>query len=175
MITVTEKVLEEMVAAIVQEIDPEQIYLFGSHARGEARPASQALYSVCEMPCSTPRNRNLSLGVLGHRMSGDDVLEHPIIHDGVRHVIEHAVDLPSRHVQAYHPCVTMCPWVSWEAHGDHGMHDRGDDVCTVYRSETSASIGEDFSPWHPNAAKKSRNGRKPSSVGGSDRQAHAAL
>ena len=34
MITVTEKVLDEMVAAIVREIDPEQIYLFGSRARG---------------------------------------------------------------------------------------------------------------------------------------------
>jgi hypothetical protein len=34
MIIVTEKVLDDMVAAIVQEIDPEQIYLFGSRARG---------------------------------------------------------------------------------------------------------------------------------------------
>jgi len=38
--TATEQLLDEMVQAIVQEIDPEQIYLFGSHARGTARPDS---------------------------------------------------------------------------------------------------------------------------------------
>ena len=37
MIAVTEAILDEMVAAIVQEIEPEQIYLFGSRARGDAR------------------------------------------------------------------------------------------------------------------------------------------
>ena len=40
MIEVTDKVLADMVLAIVREVDPEQIYLFGSHARGDARKDS---------------------------------------------------------------------------------------------------------------------------------------
>ena len=38
MIIVTEKVLNETVAAIVQEMDPDQSDLLGSYACGEARP-----------------------------------------------------------------------------------------------------------------------------------------
>jgi predicted nucleotidyltransferase len=40
MIDVTEEVLSAMVQAIVREVDPERIYLFGSRARGEARQDS---------------------------------------------------------------------------------------------------------------------------------------
>ena len=40
MIAVTDKLLAEMVEAIVREVDPEQIYLFGSRARGDAREDS---------------------------------------------------------------------------------------------------------------------------------------
>ena len=40
MITVTNEVLERMVEAIVREVDPERIYLFGSYARGEPGPDS---------------------------------------------------------------------------------------------------------------------------------------
>ena len=40
MIVVTEAILDEMVDTLVQEIAPEQIYLFGSRARGNARPDS---------------------------------------------------------------------------------------------------------------------------------------
>ena len=55
MITVTEKVLDEMVAAIVQEIDPEQIYLFGSRARGDARPDSDVDLLIVEQGPPDPR------------------------------------------------------------------------------------------------------------------------
>jgi predicted nucleotidyltransferase len=37
MIDVTEDILSDMVRAIVREVDPERIYLFGSRARGEVR------------------------------------------------------------------------------------------------------------------------------------------
>jgi uncharacterized protein len=58
MITVTEKVLDEMVAAIVREIDPERIYLFGSRARGEARPDSDIdLLIVEQKPFGPCRSR----------------------------------------------------------------------------------------------------------------------
>jgi uncharacterized protein len=40
MIDVTEEFLSDMVQAIVREVDPERIYLFGSRARGEARQDS---------------------------------------------------------------------------------------------------------------------------------------
>jgi predicted nucleotidyltransferase len=52
-IDVTDKVLDEMVHAIAREIDPEQIYLFGSHARGTARPDSDVdlLIVEAESPC----------------------------------------------------------------------------------------------------------------------------
>ena len=40
MIEVTDEVLADMVQAIVREVDPERVYLFGSRARGEARQDS---------------------------------------------------------------------------------------------------------------------------------------
>ena len=40
MIEVTDEVLADMMQAIVREVDPERIYLFGSRARGEARQDS---------------------------------------------------------------------------------------------------------------------------------------
>ena len=40
MTAVTEQILDEMVQVIVHEIDPEQVYLFGSRARGNAREDS---------------------------------------------------------------------------------------------------------------------------------------
>jgi predicted nucleotidyltransferase len=40
MIEVTDEVLADMVAAIVQEISPDHVYLFGSYARGDARKDS---------------------------------------------------------------------------------------------------------------------------------------
>lgn len=40
MATVSDETLTEIVQTIVEEIDPEQIYLFGSRARGDERPDS---------------------------------------------------------------------------------------------------------------------------------------
>jgi predicted nucleotidyltransferase len=40
MIEVTDKILADMVQAIVREVDPERVYLFGSRARGDARQDS---------------------------------------------------------------------------------------------------------------------------------------
>jgi predicted nucleotidyltransferase len=48
MIAVTDKLLAEMVEAIVREVDPEQIYLFGSHARGDAREDSDVDLLIVE-------------------------------------------------------------------------------------------------------------------------------
>lgn len=48
MVAVTEEVLQQMVQAIVREVDPERIYLFGSHARGDAGPRSDVDLLVVE-------------------------------------------------------------------------------------------------------------------------------
>ncbi len=56
MTIVSETVLAEMVQAIVREVDPEQIYLFGSHARGEARADSDVDLLVVEREPFGPRH-----------------------------------------------------------------------------------------------------------------------
>ena len=45
---VTDELLERMVQAIVAEVDPEQVILFGSRARGEARETSDVDLIVIE-------------------------------------------------------------------------------------------------------------------------------
>ncbi len=58
MVAVTEEVLREMVHAIVREVNPERIYLFGSHARGEAGPRSDVDLLVVERePFGPQRSR----------------------------------------------------------------------------------------------------------------------
>jgi predicted nucleotidyltransferase len=55
MTAVTEQLLDEMVRVIVREIDPEQVYLFGSRARGDARADSDVDLLVVEQePPSNP-------------------------------------------------------------------------------------------------------------------------
>src|SRR5262249_50310786 len=39
-------------------------------------------------------------------------------------------DVPSQHVQAYHPCMTMGSDMFWDVHGDHDIPSRGNDVDT---------------------------------------------
>jgi predicted nucleotidyltransferase len=58
MITVTNEVLDRMVEAIVREVDPEQIYLFGSYARGESGPDSDVDLLIVERePFGVQRSR----------------------------------------------------------------------------------------------------------------------
>jgi uncharacterized protein len=54
MIDVTEAVLSDMVQAIVREVDPERIYLFGSRARGEARADSDIDLLIIESKPFSP-------------------------------------------------------------------------------------------------------------------------
>ena len=45
---VSDDLLSQMAQVIVQEVEPERIILFGSHARGEARPDSDVDLLVIE-------------------------------------------------------------------------------------------------------------------------------
>ena len=45
---VTEELLQQTVRTILEEVDPEMIILFGSHARGDARPDSDLDLIVVE-------------------------------------------------------------------------------------------------------------------------------
>ena len=60
MTRVDDALLERMVQVIVDEVDPEQVILFGSHARGDARTDSDVDLVVVE---STPFGENRSRGV----------------------------------------------------------------------------------------------------------------
>ena len=60
----TEETLMEMVRTIVREADPEQIILFGSRARGDARPDSDVDLIVIERePYGRNRSRRLRAAV----------------------------------------------------------------------------------------------------------------
>ncbi len=47
-VLITDELLKDMVNTIVDEVHPERIYLFGSHARGEAREHSDVDLLVVE-------------------------------------------------------------------------------------------------------------------------------
>ncbi len=65
MITVTEEVLDQMVAAIVDEVDPEKIVLFGSHAIGIAtRHSDVDLLVVERVPFGPDRSRRAELSCI---------------------------------------------------------------------------------------------------------------
>ena len=60
MTPVTDELLDRMVRAIVEEVDPEQVILFGSRARGDAREASDVDLVVVEsQPFGKTRSRRL--------------------------------------------------------------------------------------------------------------------
>ena len=62
---VTDETLREMVRTIVRKADPEQIILFGSRARGEARPDSDIDLIVIEKePYGRTRSRRLRAAML---------------------------------------------------------------------------------------------------------------
>ncbi|MBL7141212.1 MAG: nucleotidyltransferase domain-containing protein, partial [Planctomycetes bacterium] len=58
MVAVTEEMLQQLVEAIVREVAPEEIYLFGSRARGQAEPDSDVDLLVVERePFGPQRSR----------------------------------------------------------------------------------------------------------------------
>ena len=71
MIPITERLLGEMVQAIVSEVDPEQVILFGSRARGDERESSDIDLIVVEAePFGPERSRHKELVRLYHALAG---------------------------------------------------------------------------------------------------------
>ena len=71
MIPVTDGLLGKMVRAIVDEVDPEQVILFGSRARGDERKNSDVDFIVVEAePFGPERSRHKELVRLYHALAG---------------------------------------------------------------------------------------------------------
>jgi len=97
MIAITEEVLSKMVEAIVKEVDPEQIYLFGSRARGEASGISDVDLLVIERePFGPERSRLQELGRIRRALSAFQVAKDILVYDTEevsrwRHSLNHIV------------------------------------------------------------------------------------
>ena len=101
MIPVTERLLGEMVQAIVAEVDPEQVILFGSRARGEERESSDVDLIVVEAePFGLERSRHKELVRLHHALAGFHVPADVLVYshadvdywrDSLNHVLARAL------------------------------------------------------------------------------------
>ncbi len=70
MIPITDALIDEMVEAIVAEVDPEQVILFGSRARGEEEERSDIDLIVLEAePFGAARSRHKELVRLYHAIA----------------------------------------------------------------------------------------------------------
>ena len=71
MVSVTDSLLERMVRAIVDEVDPERIILFGSRARGDEREDSDVDLIVLEAePFGPARSRHRETVKVYHALAG---------------------------------------------------------------------------------------------------------
>ncbi len=63
--------LQSLIASIVNEVHPEQVVLFGSYARGDAREDSDVDLLIIERePFGPERSRNREAGRLYRRLAG---------------------------------------------------------------------------------------------------------
>ena len=75
MIPVTDELLDRMVRAIVEAVDPEQVILFGSRARGDARESSDVDLVVVESePFGKTRSRRLEAARVYEALADFDTL-----------------------------------------------------------------------------------------------------
>ena len=101
MTPVTDELLDRMVRAIVEEVDPEQVILFGSRARGDAKEASDVDLVVVEsQPFGKTRSRRLEAVRLWRALSSfvvpKDILvysreEVALWRDSLNHVLARAL------------------------------------------------------------------------------------
>lgn len=78
---VDEPLLQRMVAAIVEAADPEQVILFGSRARGDARPDSDVDLVVVEAePFGPGRDRRAEIVRLMRALGGLGVAKDVLVY-----------------------------------------------------------------------------------------------
>lgn len=98
---VTDSLLSDMVRAIVAEVDPEQVILFGSRARGDAREDSDVDLLVIEStPFGNGRSRRQEAVRLWRAVSGLGVTKDILVYsrdeveywrDSLNHVLARAL------------------------------------------------------------------------------------
>ena len=98
---VTDSLLSDMVQAIVTEVDPEQVILFGSRARGDAREDSDVDLVVVESaPFGNGRSRRREAVRLWRALSGLGVAKDILVYsrdeveywrDSLNHVLARAL------------------------------------------------------------------------------------
>ncbi len=101
MTQVTDALLDRMVQAIVAEVGPEQVILFGSRARGDAREDSDVDLIVVEAePFGETRSRRLEAARVYEAVAGFDALTDILLYsrdevehwrDSVNHVLARAL------------------------------------------------------------------------------------
>lgn len=101
MIPITDALIDEMVEAIVAEVDPEQVILFGSRARGEEEERSDIDLIVVEAePFGAKRSRHKELVRLYHAIAGFPVAADVLVYshedvdywrDSLNHVLARAL------------------------------------------------------------------------------------
>jgi len=94
-------VIEEMTRTLVREADPERVYLFGSHARGDQRPGSDVDFLVVVREGFGPRHSRwkelcrMEKGLRGFRLAKDILLystdEFNYWRDSLNHVVGRTV------------------------------------------------------------------------------------
>ena len=98
---VTDALIEQMVQAIVTEVDPEQVILFGSRGRGDERENSDVDLIVVEAePFGPGRSRHQELVRLYHALAGFSVPADVLVYshadvsywrDSLNHVLARAL------------------------------------------------------------------------------------
>ncbi len=101
MAQVSDALLDRMVEKIVEEVDPDQIILFGSRARGDARAGSDVDLVVVESePFGQARSRRLETARLYRTLSGFGVAKDILLYsrdevdywrDSINHVLARAL------------------------------------------------------------------------------------
>lgn len=101
MTQVTDAILQQMVNAIVEEVDPEQVILFGSRARGDDRENSDVDLMVVESePFGPGRSRHGEMVKLYHALADFRVAADVLVYsqddvaywrDSLNHVLARAL------------------------------------------------------------------------------------
>ena len=131
---VTDALLDRMVRAIVDEVDPEQVILFGSRGRGDARESSDIDLIVVEAePFGPGRSRHKELVRLYHAVAGFHVPADILVfsHEDVaywRDSLNHVLARALREGKALHELPTVADH-SAVAQGVDGKLDTSDVKC----------------------------------------------